>query len=209
MNGRIAMAAVFMALAACGSPQARKQGDIVLWRHETLAYGDTRAVADPRPESHDEIVAQVGCTAVYRSELEADPGAKEPGLDSGALAERLLRGKLVERLAFAEPYRLAVSEEEIDRAIDAVAAQNGLTTPQLHVAIEDDSGIALDSYRRSISRQILEHKLGSQILASEVEPGRRDEAIELVVSGALGRLRVKLEGARIENRAGRCFELPP
>jgi FKBP-type peptidyl-prolyl cis-trans isomerase (trigger factor) len=52
-----------------------------------------------------------------------------------------------------------VQAGEVDRALDHVAGQNGMTRTQLLVAVERSAGMTEADYRAEIERQILEAKL--------------------------------------------------
>ena len=126
-------------------------------------------------EKLDEIVAIVDEGVILRSELEMTKetvlrqiqqrGERQP-------PERVLEEQVLERLVMnevqlqrAEQTGIRVTDQEVDRSLDQVARQNGLSISQLRQAIESD-GIEFNEFRNDVREQIITQKLQQRIVES-------------------------------------------
>jgi peptidyl-prolyl cis-trans isomerase SurA len=130
------------------------------------------AVHPARSAVVERVVAVVGEHAILLSDLRArgrpfllkihrdvPPGARRTAAISQMyklLLERMVDEQLQNRAA--QKLRIVVSPQEIDQAIDRIAAQNGLTPLQL-VQEAGRSGMNEAEYRREIRRQLLDAKM--------------------------------------------------
>lgn len=121
----------------------------------------------------EKIVAVVGDDAILLSELrgraaplirvlatQAPAGPQRTAAESQVYKDVL--GRMIEELLqaqAAERQKVTVTPEEVDRALENVAAQQRLTVEQLLVAAEQRSGLSEIEYRAEIRRQVLEGKL--------------------------------------------------
>jgi peptidyl-prolyl cis-trans isomerase SurA len=149
-----------------------------------LTLGSARAVAADPPPRHagvlDRIVAVVDRDILLLSELHARsrpflkqiaqahpaPGAQRAAAQSQLMSELL--GRMIEEVlvaAEADRKHITVAPDEIDRALQAIAAGQNITVPELLNAARD-LGMTEKEYRDELRRQLLEGKL-LQIRVSE------------------------------------------
>jgi peptidyl-prolyl cis-trans isomerase SurA len=121
----------------------------------------------------ERIVAIVGDKAILLSELRerARPylvavQQKVPTGAQQAAAESQIFKELIEKMIdeeleaqAASKARVSVSTEEIDNAIQNIAASQGMTTEQLYKGALAASGMTRQEYREELRRQILEGKM--------------------------------------------------
>ena len=121
----------------------------------------------------ERIVAIVGERAILLSELRdrARPylvavQQKMPTGAQQAAAESQIFKELIEKMIdeeleaqAASKARVSVSTEEIDNAIQNIAASQGMTTEQLYKSALAASGMTRQEYREELRRQILEGKM--------------------------------------------------
>ncbi|MEW5737984.1 MAG: SurA N-terminal domain-containing protein [Myxococcota bacterium] len=111
----------------------------------------------------DRIVAVVDLHAITKRSVDARarelaPPASDPATLTEARKQALT--SLIEEHLIAEDAEKAgvsVDSEDVDRALEAVAQQNGLTVEQLFVEAKKQ-GLEKDVYRASVRRQLLEGK---------------------------------------------------
>ncbi len=142
-------------------------------------------------EKLDEIVAIVDEGVILRSELEITKetvlrqiqqrGERQP-------PERVLEEQVLDRLVMnevqlqrAEQTGIRVTDQEVDRSLDQVARQNGLSISQLREAIEMD-GIEFNEFRDDVREQIITQKLQQRIIES-MDPVTDTEVDILMASG--------------------------
>ena len=77
-------------------------------------------------------------TRAVKAQLAASPSAKAP-------PEQVLQNQIVERLIveslqlqMADRAGVRISDDELNQAMNSIAAQNNLTLPQFRVALEED-----------------------------------------------------------------------
>ncbi|MBJ18878.1 MAG: hypothetical protein CL933_05570 [Deltaproteobacteria bacterium] len=124
------------------------------------------------------IAAQVGNEIVLASEiLEMSAPVEERMRQAGAPAaevtamrrdalERLIEGKLLSSVV--ERLELQADRDEVDAAIEAIAADNGLSTEQLLTSITSH-GLTLDEYRTKIRGEIERSKVVNAMVRSRVQ----------------------------------------
>lgn len=129
----------------------------------------------------ERVVAVVGREVILLTELRdrARPYftriAQSVAADKRADAERevvraLLEQMIEEQLTRAEADRLrvGVATSEIDAAVAALAQGQGVTPPQLYEAARKQ-GMSKEEYREELRRQLLDGKLGQQILRPRIK----------------------------------------
>lgn len=130
----------------------------------------------------EKVVAVVNDEIILQSELEqwAAPQLQQRGaldLDSSAgkkafddvkreTLEKLIDSRLV--LQQAGELKLAVSNDEVERALDEVKKQNKLDDATFAEALKQQ-GFTLDSYKKNLKRQILELKVINTAVRSRVQ----------------------------------------
>ncbi len=126
----------------------------------------------------ESIAAQVGNEIILASEvLELTAPIEERMRQAGAppaevamvrreALERLIETKLISSVV--ERLELGADREEIDRAIDAIADENGLTREQLLASIENH-GLTIDEYREKIRGEIERSKVVGAMVRSRVQ----------------------------------------
>lgn len=150
-----------------------------------LAPGAARAQEDgaaAAPEEATEVVeivdgiaAQVGTDVVLVSDVTRLAGPIEAQMrEAGATDADVLtmRDELLERLIdrtlvslFAKRSEIQPSDAEIDEAMSAVAAENGMTVEQLRQSVEAQ-GMGWDAYRKRLGDEIVQQKvLGGMVRA--------------------------------------------
>jgi len=123
----------------------------------------------------DEIVAIVDEGVILRSELEQSMetvmrqiqqrGERQP--PPQVLEEQVLDRLIMKevQLQRAEQTGIRVSDQEVDRALDDVAQQNGLSLSQLRQAVEAD-GLQFSEFRDDVREQLLTSRLNQRIVES-------------------------------------------
>ncbi|MFO0554983.1 MAG: peptidylprolyl isomerase [Polyangiaceae bacterium] len=153
----------------------------------TLANG----VLDPQPANAvvvEKIAAVVGDDAILFSDVRAratpllrviarqvPPGPQRTAAESQVYKDLILR--MVEELLevqAAERLKITVLPEEIDAAINNVAASQRMTPQQLFEAAAERSGMTELEYRAEIQRQLLEGKLLSQRVRGRIRITEED-----------------------------------
>jgi len=141
----------------------------------------------PAPAEEEEMVdgiaAQVGNRVVLVSEVmqsisPQEIALREMGAPEQRIAtlradglERMIEARLIEEMV--KRTELYASEEEIDQAIEGIAAENGITTEQLYASV-GFHGISKQAYRKQIKsdfeqRNVINAVVGSQINVDEAE----------------------------------------
>ncbi len=134
----------------------------------------------------DRVAALAGSHVILLSEVrhaaapaihlihETDPLARARAVTKAlrAACETLIDDRLVEDEA--ERTHLVVADDEIDRAIDAVARNNGRTRPEL-LAVVAEQGFSERDYRAVLSAQLLRGKL-TQLRRPSGKPFEEAEA---------------------------------
>lgn len=129
----------------------------------------------------ERVVAVVGREVILLTELRdrARPYftriAQSVAADKRAEAEREVVRALLEQMieeqltrAEADRLRLGVATSEIDAAVAALAQGQGVTPPQLYEAARKQ-GMSKEEYREELRRQLLDGKLGQQILRPRIK----------------------------------------
>jgi peptidyl-prolyl cis-trans isomerase SurA len=123
----------------------------------------------------DEIVAIVDEGVILRSELETtmqsvlrqiqQRGERQP--PPQVLEEQVLERLIMKevQLQRAEQTGIRVTDQEVDRALDDVARQNGLSISQLRQAVEAD-GLDFNEFREDVREQLLTSRLNQRIVES-------------------------------------------
>lgn len=156
-----------------------------------VALGAVATTVSPRTAEAgvvEKIVAVVGDDAILLSELraratplvrvlatKAAAGPQRTAAESQVYKDVL--GRMVEETLeaqTAERQKVTVSPEEIDRALENVAAQQKLTVDELLLAAEQRSGLSEMEYRAEIRRQVLEGKLLSQRVRGRIRITEED-----------------------------------
>jgi peptidyl-prolyl cis-trans isomerase SurA len=129
----------------------------------------------------DRVVAVINDDIILETELEqfAAPQYRgpEPSTPEGKKAwdehkhkalEAMIDGKLVQQQAVE--LKLAVTPEEVDRAVEQIKQQNHLDDSQFAEALKAQ-GFTLESYRKSLRKQILELKVVNTAVRARVSVG--------------------------------------
>jgi peptidyl-prolyl cis-trans isomerase SurA len=129
----------------------------------------------------ERVVAIVNDEIILESELEQfvapqyrgpDPGTpegKKPWEEAKRKAlDAMIDGKLVQQQAVE--LKLTVTPEEVDRAVEQIKTQNHLDDSQFAQALQAQ-GFTMDSYRKTLRKQILELKVVNQAVRARVSVG--------------------------------------
>lgn len=116
----------------------------------------------------DGIVAVVDEDVILQSELDralANIRAQYRGREDQLPPDDVLRRQVIERLvlvrlqvARAESAGITATDEDVDRAVDGIASQNGMTQEQLRAQLARD-GISLADFRRTLRDEMLTQRL--------------------------------------------------
>lgn len=122
----------------------------------------------------DRIVATINNDAVTSVQLDKALAAQE-GTPSAETRRQVLDRLIEESLMRqrAAELGLAVSDDEIEAALQDVMRQNRLTREQLEAAIKQQ-GIAFDDYRQTLRKQILRFKLVGREVQGRIEVSSRE-----------------------------------
>lgn len=88
----------------------------------------------------------------------------------------------------AEERQLSVSDEEVSRALDSVAASNGLTVEQVYAEALKE-GVDRSAYRKEMIRTLLEYKLMQIVLLPKVQV--EDREVREAYAGKLVEMRAR------------------
>jgi peptidyl-prolyl cis-trans isomerase SurA len=131
-------------------------------------------------ETADRIVAVINDEIVFDTEVDQLAATQlrgPPDLESaeGKKAFAQIKRKALDHLIDqklvgmqAQELKLTVNQEEVDRALDSVMQQNNLTKEQFVEALKQQ-GFTLDSYRKTLKKQILELKVINTAVRSRVQ----------------------------------------
>lgn len=166
--------------------------------------------APPSAEVIDRIVAIVDSDVVTASEVErrakllireaeARVGA-DPKLR--AAAARAVREDVLERIIDARAMQIeaddlhvAITSEQIERAIEAVGSSQGVSREELEKAVAD-AGMTMVAYREEIRLQLLEASLARIELVPKLPAGLEGTALNEAIARArpdwIGGLRAKI-----------------
>jgi peptidyl-prolyl cis-trans isomerase SurA len=126
----------------------------------------------------DAIAAQVGTRIVLISEVMRIVGPQEAamraaGAPEGEIAklradglERMIESRLIEELVGR--LELYASDEEIDRTVESIAKENGLSMEQLQASVVFH-GMSLDQYRQQIKRDLERRNVVNAMIGSKIE----------------------------------------
>jgi len=152
------------------------------WAAATLLLCAIALIAVPRASAAERLVegiaAQVGNEIVLTSEvLELSGPIEERMRQAGAPSEEIaaMRRDALERLietkllsSVVERLELGADRDEVDAAIDAIAADNGLTIEQLLTSVTSH-GLTLEEYRSKIRGEIERSKVVNAMVRSRVQ----------------------------------------
>jgi peptidyl-prolyl cis-trans isomerase SurA len=125
----------------------------------------------------DGIAAQVGSEIVLVSEVAelvgpTEAAAREQGVGEAQLAQIRAEGleQLIERRLLAKVAQdsdLQASDADVDKAIEAIASDNGLSLEQLRASL-DSHGIGWSDYRLRIKSEVERQKVVQAMVGSQV-----------------------------------------
>lgn len=145
---------------------------------------------DPLPEG---VVAAVDGEPIFEAELERLVQAAPPEVDPLIMRTEALVQLVEQRLLLAKADQMDIraTDDEVQRAIDEVAATNGLTTEQLKEEVSGSGG-SWDDYRGEVIAQIVELKVLN--VNGVYSSGPQDlEATEALRARFLGCMRARAE----------------
>lgn len=171
--------------------------------------------ATPEPEALliDRIIAVVGEDVVMLSELRNEATKLErrlrqqgvsPMPSTAAIQKQAFDSLILNKLQLAEAARLGIEadEETIARAVNAIAANNGLTVPQLRAALESE-GVDYDGFRDSMRDEIIIRRLRNREVTQRIEVTKSEVDSYLERAGGIdGRTAVHLLYILIEVPTG-------
>lgn len=151
--------------------------------------------------SVDRVVAVVNDDLVLESEVEQNAlmslkaNGRDVDFDSTAgrrqwdeLKHKALDDLIDEKLVLqqANELKLSVTSEQVDRALDEVKQQNGLTDAQFRDALKAQ-GFSMDSYRRQLRKQILEMQAKNISVGSRINV--TDDEIRQIYDTEVGKIK--------------------
>ncbi|GAB4167578.1 MAG: peptidylprolyl isomerase [Wenzhouxiangellaceae bacterium] len=147
------------------------------------------AMAQSSYQEIDEIVAVVDEGVILRSELEQALRAVETQIRARGEAlppRQVLEEQVLDRLIDqqvqlqrAEATGIRISDQAVDRALEDIARQNGITLAQLRAALEGEGG-DFSEFREEVRRQLTLGALRNRIVESMEEPTETE--IELLMA---------------------------
>ncbi len=193
-----------------------------------FAQSDAAPRSRPRIELADRIVAVVNNEVITYRELEQrvarvvaqlrSQGAPLPSPD--VLARQVLERMISDRvqLQFAKESGVTVSDEDLDRAIEGIAAQNKLSPGDFRRAVERE-GFGWETFRDSIRNEMLisrlrEREVDRKIVVSDAEvdafieanSSNSDSNQEYSLSHILVRVPEQASPTQIDGRRARAEE---
>ncbi len=164
--------------------------------------GDTQPPAAPAVRQVDRVVAIVNNEVITQLELERRVARVSGQLSRQrigippreVLLRQLLEQMIIERaqLQLARDNGIRVEEQQVDRAIEGVASENGLSVAQLRERIESE-GQSFASFRRDIRSEIARARLREREVDSKIVVSEAD--IDVFLASQAGQ-----PGARTEYR---------
>lgn len=128
----------------------------------------------------DRIVAVVNEDVITLAELEKAEQQvmaqlrQQPPASTAERERKNIRTKVLDHLIDqklaeqeAKKFRLSVSEAELDRAIEKIIRDNGITREQLSARMQQD-GVTMDEYRQKVKGQIERFKLIGQAVNAKI-----------------------------------------
>jgi peptidyl-prolyl cis-trans isomerase SurA len=193
-----------------------------------FAQSDTAPRSRPRIELADRIVAVVNNEVITYRELEQrvarvvaqlrSQGAPLPSPD--VLARQVLERMISDRvqLQFAKESGVTVSDEDLDRALEGIAAQNKLSPGDFRRAVERE-GFGWETFRDNIRNEMLisrlrEREVDRKIVVSDAEvdafieanSANADSNQEYSLSHILVRVPEQASPTQIDERRARAEE---
>ncbi len=177
-----------------------------------LIVGGQPAIAD-EPVLIDRIIAVVGDDVVMLSELRLETikltkrleqQGVSPMPELGAIQKRAFDTLVLNKLQLAEAARLGIEAEEevLNRALAAIAENNGLTVPQLRDALQAE-GVDFDAFRESMRDEIVVRRLRNREVTNRIQVTKSEVDSYLERSGGSdGRVAVRLLYIQIETPDG-------
>jgi len=161
------------------------------------------ATADAEPLLIDRVIAVVGEDVLTLSDLrheaqKLEQRLRQKGVDpmpsTGAIQKRAFDTLLTNKLQLAEAARLGIEADEdtINRAIAAIASNNGLTVPELRDTLEAE-GMNFESFRESLRDELIVRRLRDREVTNRIQVTKSEVDSYLERSGGLeGREAVQL-----------------
>jgi peptidyl-prolyl cis-trans isomerase SurA len=161
------------------------------------------ATADAEPLLIDRVIAVVGEDVLTLSDLrheaqKLEQRLRQKGVDpmpsAGAIQKRAFDTLLTNKLQLAEAARLGIEADEdtINRAIAAIASNNGLTVPELRDTLEAE-GMNFESFRESLRDELIVRRLRDREVTNRIQVTKSEVDSYLERSGGLeGREAVQL-----------------
>jgi len=182
----------------------KMQGPILILAAMLVCALGTAAAADREsPLLIDRIIAVVGEDVVTLSELRVEATklhqrlaqkGVSPMPSNSAIQQKAFDTLLLTKLQLAEAARLGIvaDEDTVNKALDAIAANNDMTLPQLAEALEAE-GIDFQAFRRSMRDEIIVRLLRNREVTNRIQVSKSeiDSYLERA-GGADGRIAVRL-----------------
>jgi peptidyl-prolyl cis-trans isomerase SurA len=170
---------------ASSSPTPASRWRRGLWR--ALALGAVAVAGSVAPREAnavvvEKVVAVVGDQAILLSDLQergapflrqiaanVPPGPQRSAAESQMykdLLNKLVEEELEEQSA--EQTKTVVTTDDLDKALQSIADQQGMTLPQLFDVTTEKTGLTEQQYRAEIKRQVLEGKLLNQRIRGRI-----------------------------------------
>jgi peptidyl-prolyl cis-trans isomerase SurA len=162
----------------------------------------------PRDLLIDRILAVVDDDVVMLSELRAatlklsaqlrDRGIS-PMPSDAAIQKQAFDSLVMNKLQLAEAARLGIDADEVmvSRAVASVAANNGLTVPQLRGALEAE-GLDFETFRGSLRDELIIRRLRSREVTSRIQVTTSEIDSYLERHGGSGRQAIRIDYIRID-----------
>ncbi len=178
----------------------------------TLLLVQTTPAAE-QPLLIDRILAVVGDDVVMLSELRIEATKMKQRLEAkgvspmpsnSAIQKKAFDTLVMNKLQLAEANRLGIEadEETITRAVNAIAANNQLSVPELRQALESE-GIDFDAFRNSMRDEIIVRSLRNREVTNRIQVTKSEIDSYLERSGgADGRTAVHLFYILVETPDG-------
>ncbi|WP_407850285.1 peptidylprolyl isomerase [Bordetella petrii] len=161
-----------LVLAACTAAPA-----VLAAQQPAPARPGAAAAPAPREQFVDGIAAVVNKDVITLREVDVAAGRattelKQRGIQvppQDILRRQVLQNLIMERLQRQEADRLGirVNDQQVDQAIESIAARNNIPVAQMRAEIEK-SGVAWNQYRQSLSNEIRMNRLRQRTVDSTI-----------------------------------------
>lgn len=154
----------------------------------SAAEGSSEGTPSNTLPVESDVVAQVDGVPIHAADLDVALRLSGKPLTDPAARSMVLLGSVEGRLLLAESERMEIDprDEEIDGALDHIAASGGVSRAQMQEEVEK-LGVTFEAYRREVAVQLA----ATKVLLRRADPGASTQEIDALRARLVGCLRAK------------------